>query len=502
MLQSIWSRLRRRRRLLPARDMFDADLDRARRKPGCALCHLVGEHDQQGMHSFLWEYCTDPHVGVQIGTSWGFCPYHSWSLAVMEHERMGDGLGISMVYQAVLKQLQRHLASAQHTRKQTFHVALPAGPTIGSTQCRFCQSAKREEAQFLTRLVKRFQDGITSPDERNWASLQTELCLPHLKHLLEVCSEGATMFPRQRLRHGSRTLPPEVSLHEEVHTLATLLTQYTAQHFMELDAHAQDTRDTWSEIAEQLAFLVGSPSAVPLHLGFNFQQVVSRQMLLLTGPRSQLCSPSSSACPVCTATASTCIATCMSVFEEDAPFPAAASFCQSHHWILAASMVMHDRTDSRGRYQSWLKQQFEHQQVAVLRAHSNETLQYGQYCLACASVAEASEQAVASFIQDVQQNTSGSTPLGETLLCLFHWQQAHKACMYKAETRVLQERLLHQQQQQLTQLDSTVEAYLARFNAAKRERGEVPDIPEAAWAWERLLAFFAGEPALTYRLGS
>jgi len=34
MLQSIWSRLCRRRSLLPTRDIFDADLDRARRKPG------------------------------------------------------------------------------------------------------------------------------------------------------------------------------------------------------------------------------------------------------------------------------------------------------------------------------------------------------------------------------------------------------------------------------------------------------------------------------------
>jgi len=93
MLQSVWSRIsgRRSRSLLPARDMFDADLDRARRKPGCALCRLIQEHDQQTMHSFLWEYCTDPHIGMKISKSWGFCPSHTWSLAVLEHERMGDG---------------------------------------------------------------------------------------------------------------------------------------------------------------------------------------------------------------------------------------------------------------------------------------------------------------------------------------------------------------------------------------------------------------------------
>jgi len=66
----------------------------------------------------------------------------------------------------------------------------------------------------------------------------------------------------------------------------------------------------------------------------------------------------------------------------------------------------------------------------------------------------------------------------------------------------LQERLLHRQQQCLVQLDIAVEAYLARFNATKRERGEVPDIAGAAWAWERLLAFFAGEPALEYAMST
>src|SRR2546422_9913815 len=34
MLQSVWSRLHKRRSLLPARVLFDADLDRARRQPG------------------------------------------------------------------------------------------------------------------------------------------------------------------------------------------------------------------------------------------------------------------------------------------------------------------------------------------------------------------------------------------------------------------------------------------------------------------------------------
>jgi len=70
----------------------------------------------------------------------------------------------------------------------------------------------------------------------------------------------------------------------------------------------------------------------------------------------------------------------------------------------------------------------------------------------------------------------------------------------ESEILALQERLLHRQQ--LPLLDSTLEAYLAHFNAVKHERGEVPNIPKVTWAWKRPLAFFAGELALAYRLGS
>jgi len=191
MLGSIWSRLSCQRSVLPRRDIFDADLDRARRQPGCVLCRLVRVHDQQVMHSFLWEYCTDPHVGGQISKSWGFCPFHTWSLALLEHERLGDGLGISIVYQAVLKQLRSSLRE-RSAKGRDLHQMLPAGPEIGSPHCRFCQSALREEAQFLNRLTKRLQQGMSNSDESGPLSLQTELCLPHRRHLLEVCSQEAT----------------------------------------------------------------------------------------------------------------------------------------------------------------------------------------------------------------------------------------------------------------------------------------------------------------------
>ena len=118
--------------------------------------------------------------------------------------------------------------------------------------------------------------------------------------------------------------------------------------------------------------------------------------------------------------------------------------------------------------------------------------------MACVCVAERSDEQIAALIKGLRQSTNGSTSPQEELLCLFHWKQMHDTCRHEPDALALQERLLHRQQQRLFQLDRAVEAYLARFNAARRERGEVPAIPGADCAWERFLAFFAGEPALIF----
>jgi hypothetical protein len=122
-----------------------------------------------------------------------------------------------------------------------------------------------------------------------------------------------------------------------------------------------------------------------------------------------------------------------------------------------------------------------------------------RYCIACSRVVEVGSGVISSIVQELRQDQDDSMKTRDRMLCLNHWRQAHVSCSSKPDAMMLQQRLLDQQRQHITALDRSVEAYLARFNASKRERGEVPDISEAAWAWERLLAFFAGEPALEYR---
>ncbi len=370
---------------LPARDLFDADLDRARRGSGCALCQIVREGDQQAMHSFLWEYCTDPHIGMQIRMSWGFCTFHTWSLAVVEHERIGDGLGISIVYQALLRPLQRLFSSDRPAKKHMPHPVLPTVPEVGSVHCRFCQLAQREESLFLTRLARRFQQQIESRDESAWSSLRTALCFPHLRHLLEVCStEGGGKPPRWSLPrlswHGRLGAPPEAATAHQIQVVAADLSAYAVQCALEAGDRRALAQQEWSQIARTLAFLVGEREALPVHLSSKAGRVATRQLLLLTGPRSQLQSASSKRCHLCAAAADTCIMICLKAFEHDGSFSASA-LCQNHHSILAAGILRSGL--SVGQYRSWLKQQLEQQQAVLAHTEAWRVSQNDQPCIVC-----------------------------------------------------------------------------------------------------------------------
>jgi hypothetical protein len=505
MLQSLWLRLRGRRSLLPARDLFDADLDRARRKSGCSLCRLVQEHDQHSMHSFLWEYCTDPHIGMKISKSWGFCPSHTWSLAILEHERMGDGLGITIVYQALLRQLFRSISSGHKVTKQSIPPMLPSGPKVGSTNCKFCQAAQREESLFLSRLVKRFQQVVNSDGERDWSPIHTTLCLPHIQQFLQRCAqEGAVRASRRysSFLQRSSSVSLKASWQEEMQTLTARLSQSTLQCMTELGHGAPATQTIWNQVAQRLALLVGDREALPVLVGTNTQIAAPRQLLLVTSRRSQLLSPSNEVCPVCSAEASACIERCLHIVDSETTLSMIGSLCQSHHWILAASVVLQQQTESIVHYESWIEQQLVKHLAALPGAHEESVSQGEQLCMACTLAAEIGSEVISSMIQGLRQDHYDSTATKNRVLCLYHWRQVYVSCSSEPDAVILQQRLLDRQRQHVTALDRSVEAYLARFNASKRWRGEVPDIPEAAWAWERLLAFFVGEPALEYSLGS
>jgi len=474
---------------MPIRDLFDADLDRARREPGCVLCRLVREHDEQLMRSLLWEYCTDADVSSRVSTSWGYCPYHTWTLAVVEREHLGDELGITILYQALLKQLLRLLERGSPPSS----LIPPLGPAMGSANCRFCQLAQREEQLFLSRLTARFEKLAEGGGEQQ---LRTELCFPHIRHLLETYqapSDHQTLL--QVLSHRTSRVAGR-QLDKESAALATRLVQYTLPRLADAFDTMPEPRLDWSHLTRTLAFLVGQREALPLiHKAANGQSIrILTPLLIITSKRGHFQRPTREACPVCAAISSAILTQCAGEISTGKMTSSSSALCLNHHWLFAAA-VLRRQDEAARQYESWLKEQyFLAQQQRTVSAYADSSSE--QRCRACVYGERAALLAVASFIERLREINESKEEQSGGLLCLFHWRHVQQQCAQEADASALQERLLAMQQRHLMQLDSAVEAYLARFSASKRERGEVPDIQGAAWAWESLLALFAGEPGL------
>jgi hypothetical protein len=71
------------------------------------------------------------------------------------------------------------------------------------------------------------------------------------------------------------------------------------------------------------------------------------------------------------------------------------------------------------------------------------------------------------MVQGLRQDYDDSAATKEEMLCLYHWRQAHVNCSSGPDVVVVQQRSLDHQLQQITALDKSVEAYLARFKASK-----------------------------------
>src|SRR5207244_9213370 len=118
---------------------------------------------------------------------------------------------------------------------------------------------------------------------------------------------AVTTSRRYALGQRNRNVSLKASRQREMQTLAANLSRDTLQRVTELSHLTQATQLEWSQVAQRLALLVGDRAALPVLIRTNTQRTSPRQLLLVTGQRSQLQSPSNEACPVCNAEASPCI---------------------------------------------------------------------------------------------------------------------------------------------------------------------------------------------------
>lgn len=86
-------------------DLMAASLCRICQEPGCPGCTARRQAEERYIDGILSEGVTDGHFRAKLKQTLGFCPAHAWALQAAEDARWHDGLGTSLIYQDLARQV-------------------------------------------------------------------------------------------------------------------------------------------------------------------------------------------------------------------------------------------------------------------------------------------------------------------------------------------------------------------------------------------------------------
>lgn len=168
------------------------DLIAACDQPGCPVCRLVQQAVNSHIRTLLAsESLIDPKIRLELRQAQGFCAQHTW---LMLDERLGDALGISILYQDILGYANKKIQSGQTApgliegirrriirlfskhRRAVQQILSPEHP---------CPACKMRNS--TTRLVVGvLVDSLDTPEMTEALSISGSLCLPHLDQALQA----------------------------------------------------------------------------------------------------------------------------------------------------------------------------------------------------------------------------------------------------------------------------------------------------------------------------
>lgn len=169
------------------------DLIAACAQSGCPVCRLAQQSVMDHIRTLLSsESLIDPKIRQELRQALGFCPSHTW---LMMDERLGDALGVSILYQDILKYALKQISeqtappsflhglARRLKRMVALNTASREKPGLTPAPCLACQMRDSTEALVLGVLV----DGLADAAMRQALSASSSgLCLPHLSHALEM----------------------------------------------------------------------------------------------------------------------------------------------------------------------------------------------------------------------------------------------------------------------------------------------------------------------------
>lgn len=144
-------------------------------QPGCAICTLVTQRVAKNLEGLLYERVNDPGTRQKLRSSWGFCYRHAWELC-----RIGDGFGVGLLYQDLLKRAVTALRPEASMRPNP------------SADCPACQIVTETAGRYVDCFVQAFvEDALRMPMEQAMG-----LCLSHFEAARTRCR---TRAERERL---------------------------------------------------------------------------------------------------------------------------------------------------------------------------------------------------------------------------------------------------------------------------------------------------------------
>jgi hypothetical protein len=160
--------------------------------PGCPLCRLVQSAVERSLTHLFYESVTDPAIRHRLRRSLGFCKRHAWLLV---DARIGDALGMAIIYHDLLGSLLKHLPqdpdlSVQKTPVRLWH-RLPSslktllGQALEVLSPRHPCPACEQEDSSQRAAVAVLASALNAPTFVEAFKVSGGLCLPHLRQVLE-----------------------------------------------------------------------------------------------------------------------------------------------------------------------------------------------------------------------------------------------------------------------------------------------------------------------------
>ncbi len=188
----------------------------ALKEDGCSICSLVKKTIRKVMEDFLYENVNDPGSRKEIRKSIGFCNTHAWQL-----QRLGDGLGSSIIYEDLINIALSRLEKVTLRRKNAedflkeflkehkrYYYQKP------NKVCPLCKTKREVEERYILTFIEGLQE------EEFYSSFKDSfgLCLSHLLGVLKKCKEGKTAGLILRIELGKmRSLIGELKEFQRKH---------------------------------------------------------------------------------------------------------------------------------------------------------------------------------------------------------------------------------------------------------------------------------------------